>query len=133
MDYGRRIFFSIAYVIVGVVVFVLSANGTIDGFWAGFGGALIAVGGLQLIRHARYRTNEEYRESWDTAQSDERNRFLSNKAHAWAGYIFVITAAVSVLVFKFMGHEDWMMLASGALCLYLIIYWVSYMVLRNKY
>ena len=93
----------------------------------------LAVGALQVIRQIRYRTNEEYREKFDTESKDERNRFIANKAWAWAGYWFVLIAAVGSIVFKLLGREDLMMLCSGGVCLMILLYWGSYMVLKKKY
>ena len=55
------------------------------------------------------------------------------KAWSWSGYLFVIVAAVGTIVFKLMGKDDLMMLCSGGLCLVILIYYVSYMILRKKY
>ena len=97
------------------------------------GFAFIVVGILQVIRYIRYRTNEEYREKFDTESKDERNRFIANKAWAWAGYLFVLTGGVGAIVFKLMGREDLMMMASGCVCLMICFYWVSFLLLRRKY
>ena len=86
-----------------------------------------------MIRYIRYRTNEEYREKFDTESKDERNRFIANKAWAWAGYLFVLTGGVGAIVFKLMGREDLMMMASGCVCLMICFYWVSFLLLRRKY
>ena len=65
--------------------------------------------------------------------SDERNKFIRLKAWSWAGYLFVMIAAVGSIVFKLVGREDLMMFCSGAVCLVVVLYWVSYIVLKNKY
>ena len=100
---------------------------------AGIMVALIVVGALQIIRLIRYRTNVDYKEQTDTAASDERNRFLGMKAWSWAGYLYVFLAAVATIVFKVMGEETLMFAASGSMCAILVLYWVSYLILRKKY
>ena len=52
---------------------------------------------------------------------------------SWAGYLFMMLAAVSSIVFKIMGREDLMMFCSGCVCLVLVLYWLSYVVLKKKY
>ena len=128
-----RFAFSIFWMLVGAVLLGLGVAEVIDSFWSGMGGGLVAVGLLQTVRHIRYRKDPEYREKTDTENQDERNRFIANKAWAWAGYLFVLTAAVGSIVFKLMGREDLMMLASGGVCLMILLYWGSYMVLKRKY
>ena len=105
----------------------------IDEFWSGFGSSLFVVGILLLIRQVRYRTNEEYKETVDTAIADERNNFLRMKAWSWAGYLFVMIAACATIMLKLAGKEDLMMISSGSICLVMVLYWISYMVLKKKY
>lgn len=128
-----RMFFSVFWILLGAVLSGCAVAGLLDSFWSGMGAALIVVGALQLIRQIRYRTNKAYQEKFDTEVHDERNKFLSNKAWAWAGYLFVLIAAVSTIVFKLLDMEGYMMLASGSVCLILVLYWVSYLFLRKKY
>ena len=133
MKNNARFFMSIFWIVLGVVLCAFRAFGAVEEFWGSMGFAFIVVGILQVIRHIRYRTNEDYREKWDTEVQDERNKFISNKAWAWAGYLFVLIAAVCVIIFKLMGREDWMMLASSGVCLMMVLYWVSYLRLKKKY
>ena len=133
MNYGKRIFVSVFWVLLGAVLAGCSLAGAIEEFWGSMGFALIVTGLLQLVRQVRYRTNAAYREKVDTENQDERNRFLANKAWAWAGYLFVLIAATATIVLKLMGREDLMLMASGSVCLIIMLYWGSYMYLRRKY
>lgn len=133
MEKSYRFLLSFFWIILGIVLVACGAAGVIDVFWSSMGGALFVVGMLQIIRHIRYRTNEEYREKCDTENKDERNRFIANKAWAWAGYLFVMVAAVGSIVFKLLGQEDLMMMASGSVCLIILLYWASWLYLRRKY
>ena len=133
MNQKKRMFVSIIWVLLGGSLLVGYYAGVLDSFWHGMGVGLIAAGGLQLLRQIRYRTNREYREYCDTELRDERNRFIGGKAWAWAGYLFVLIAATATVVFKLLGREDLMMMASGSVCLLLVLYWGSYVILKKKY
>ena len=133
MKYDRRMYLSLFWILVGAALFVCGAMEWIDSYWSGMGGGFLAVGILQLIRHIRYRKNEDYREKVDVASSDERNRFLTGKAWAWAGYLFVMVSGVATIALKVMGQDQWSLAASYALCLLLVLYWGSYLVLKRKY
>ena len=128
-----RLISSILEIVIGVVLCVCHFAHRIDEFWSGMGIALIIVGSLFLLRNIKYQTNEKYREEIDVQNSDERNKFLSLKAWSWSGYLFVIIAAVGAIIFKFVGKEELMMLSSGAVCLIVFLYWISYIILRKKY
>jgi len=133
MKYGRRMIVSILWIVLGVVLLGCAIAGLVDAFWSGMGGALLAVGVLQLVRYTRYQTSADYRDKVDTERKDERNRFLNGRAWAWAGYLYVIIAAVATIALKLAGQETLMMMASGSLCLLLVLYWFSYLILRKKY
>ena len=133
MGKNYRFLLSIFWIVLGSVLCACHASGLIEEYWSSMGFAFIVVGILQVIRQIRYRTNQNYREKFDTESKDERNRFIANKAWAWAGYLFVMVAAVGSIVFKLMGREDLMLLASGSVCLIMLLYWGSWMVLKRKY
>ena len=124
---------SILEVIIGITLFVCSFFNLIDEFWSGFGVAMLVVGTLFLLRNIKYHKNEKYREEIDVQNNDERNKFISMKAWSWAGYLFVIIAAIGTIGFKLAGKEELMMLSSGAVCLIVFLYWISYVILRKKY
>ena len=130
---NKRFIASIMEIVLGVVLSVCGAIGLIDSYWTGMGGGLIGVGIVFLIRSIRYKRDPEYKEEYDVEMNDERNKFIRLKAWSWAGYLFVMIAAVASIAFKLAGREDLMMFCSGAVCLVLVLYWVSYMVLKNKY
>ena len=133
MNYRKRLFLSIFWMLLGLVLIGCHLAGLIEEYWSSMGVALLVVGALQVIRQIRYRTNEEYREKFDTATKDERNRFIANKAWAWAGYWFVMISACATIVLKIAGREDLMMMASGSVCLMLLLYWGCWAYLRKKY
>ncbi len=121
------------YFVIGASIFIYGEFATIDSFWSGLGTALMVIGALQTIRLVRYQTNPQYKENTDTAIHDERNRFLSTKAWSWAGYLYVLIAAVSTIAFHILDQEILRSAASGSLCLILVLYWLSYLILRKKY
>lgn len=133
MKYDRRIFLSLFWVVLGGTLFVCGIAEVIDSFWSGMGGGLVGAGLAQLVRHIRYRTSPQYREKIDISLQDERNKFLTGKAWAWAGYLFVLVSAVAVIALRVLGKPELSTAAGVALCLLLVLYWGSYMVLKRKY
>ena len=110
--------FGIVWVLVGAVLFGLGAGEVIDNFWSGMGGGLIGVGLVRVVRHIRYRKDAEYREKTDTEVKDERNKLIEG---------------ILVVVFKLLGREDLMMMASYNVCGIVLMYWICWLVLRKKY
>lgn len=129
----RRMFLTIFWIIVGIVLNVLCFMNTLDEFWSGFGFAAIAIGVLQLIRQIKYHTNDDYKEKVDVEVNDERNKFLSTKAWAWTGYIFILCCAAATITFRIAGYDDYSFISSMAICLMFVIYLVTYFILKRKY
>jgi len=133
MKNNKRLIACILEIAVGLVLLVCNLAGLLDEFWSGMGVALIVVGGLLLLRQIKYKTNESYRNTVDVEINDERNKYLSMKAWSWAGYLFVMIAAVGAIVLKVVGQDELVFFASGSVCLIVVLYWLSYVVLRKKY
>ena len=132
-DSKKNRYISLFWVLLGATLAICAIAGVVDIYWNSVGMALLGVGGMQLWRQRRYRKNEAYREKVDTETGDERNRFIANKAWAWAGYGFVMIAAVASIAFKIAGREDLMMFCSFSVCLIALLYCGSYMILKRKY
>lgn len=133
MKYSKKIFISIFWVVLGAVLLFLNFNYTLDSYWSGLGTAFIVIGALQIFRQVKYRTNEQYRENVDTRNNDERNRFINGKAWAWAGYLYVLIAAVAIIILQILGLKEISQTISFTVCALLILYWVSHMFLSRKY
>lgn len=133
MKFDRKIILSIFYMIIGIVLTVIGMADVADEFWSGMGAALITVSIVRMVQLLRLHKNENYRENFEIEMSDERKRFIRNKAWAWSGYLFVLAVAVLSIVFKIVG-QDLLSVASGfAVCMMMILYWICYFILSKKY
>lgn len=133
MKKDKRVFVSIMWILIGVVLIGLSFAGIVDEFWNGMGSGLLVIGVIQLIRFCRFNKNAAYREKIEIEETDERNHFIRNKAWAWAGYMFVMISAIATIILKIVGQDTLSMAASMAVCLMLVLFWVSYHILKRKY
>ena len=129
----RSLPMALFWVIAGAILLLCGIFEVLDSYWAGMGGGFLGVGIAQLVRALRYKSDPEYQAKADRANKDERNKFLAAQAWSWAGYLFVMIAAVGSILFKLADREDLMMLASGSVCLILILYWLSWLYLSRKY
>ena len=129
---GRLITY-ILTIAIGATLLTLAVAGVLDSFWSGMGASLLVISVLRLAQLYLYKTDKAYQEKMDTEVSDERNRFLRNKAWAWAGYLFVLIAAVCTIVFKVMGQELLRQVTGLSMCLIVTLYWICFMILRKKY
>ena len=129
----KDIIFGVIWFLLGLVLTVLCCLETLDEYWSGMGSALMVVGIVRLLRSYRLSKSETYREKREVAETDERLHFIRNKAWAWAGYLFIIICALSTIVFKVLGQDLLCMVFGGAVCLMLVLFWVSFFILKKKY
>ena len=124
---------SVIYIIIGAILLGLGLAGKVDEFWNGMGSALLVIGVIQLIRRYRLDKNEAYREKMEIENNDERNKFIRNKAWAWAGYLFVMITAVASIVLRIFEQNLLSIAAGGAVCLMILLFWGAYFFLKRKY
>ena len=129
----KRFFAHGLVALMGIALLVLGCLDIIDSFWSGMGAALVVVGVLRIIRTVRLHQDESYRQKVETEASDERNRFIRSKAWAWAGYLYILTAAILSIVLRVVGQELLSLAASASVALMVLLYWIAFVLLRKKY
>ena len=125
--------YPILLLVAGLALIGLGCAEIVDEFWSGMGSALLVIGAIRLLRFYRLKKNDSYREKMETAVTDERNQFIRAKAWSWAGYLFIMVSAIATIIFKILGQDLLCQVASFAVCLMLVLYWISYFVLKKKY
>ena len=125
--------YPIVLLVAGLVLTGLGMAEIVDEFWSGMGSALLVMGIIRLLRFYRLKKNDSYREKMETAQTDERYQFIRMKAWSWAGYLFIMVSAVATIILRVLGQDLLSQFASFAVCLMLVLYWISYFVLKKKY
>lgn len=131
---NKRLALSIFWVLLGATLLGLSIAEILnDSVYSGMGGALMAIGILQIVRIVRYRKDEKYRETIDTEIKDERNVFLRMKSWAWTGYIVVLVEAIGSVIAMALGQETIQLMLAYSVCLIIFVYWLVYIILSRKY
>ena len=129
----KELTFGVIWLLLGLALGILSGLEILDEFWSSMGSVLVVVGIMRLLRGYRLSKSETYREKREVAATDERYHFIRNKAWAWAGYLFIIISALSTIVFRILGQDLLCMVIGGAVCLLLVLFWVSFFILKKKY
>ena len=131
---NKRLALSVFWVILGAALIILTLTDVLgDTIYAGMGGALMAIGILQVIRRVKYKKDPEYREKIDTETSDERLSFIRLKSWGWTGYIVILVEGVGVIISMIVGNALVQQVLSYSVCLILVVYCISYFVLSRKY
>ena len=131
---NKRLALTVFWIVLGAVLVVLTVTEVLDSsIYSGMGGALMAVGTLQLIRAVKYRKDSEYKEKVDTELGDERNRFLRMKSWSWAGYFTILIEGIGVIIAMVLGERTVQLVLSYSVWMVLVIYWIAYVILSKKY
>ncbi|MBE6957863.1 MAG: hypothetical protein E7447_01740 [Ruminococcaceae bacterium] len=128
-----RLLSIILEILIGGALIICGETNVLDNYWSGLGTSLVMVGAVFLFRYIRYHVDEEYQENVDVAREDERNKFLRMKAWSWAGYLSVIGGLVVSIILKGVGLSKYGAIVSIMSYAQLLLYWVSYMIVRKKY
>ena len=96
------------------------------------GAALITVGALQMVKYFRITRSEESVRSREIKEKDERNVSIAHRAKSMAFSMYILLACAASIVLGIMGRAQIAQVLSGNVCVMLVIYWVSYFIIRNK-
>ena len=132
MNKKRNIIMNIAYIIIGIVLIACAKTGMISDTYLGFGGGILGVGIVLLAKNIRYVKNKEYQENVDIESGDERNRYIRMKAWSWAGYLYVLIMAVATIICMIIEKTELMQYCSLTVCIILVLYWGSYLIINRN-
>ncbi len=137
MDYKKklkmRLFFGIGYIVLGlalILTFCLIA--TENDYLSSFGFALIVVGAVRVRNYFLINKNEETLKKHEIAETDERNIAIANKAKSIAFIIYIIAMGISIIVLQILHKSEMASVLSGTMCFLLVVYWISYFIIRKK-
>lgn len=129
----RKLYISIMWVILGIALILMDIIGVINNpICSGIGGGWLAIGIMQIYKNVKYHSDEEYREKIDISYEDERNRYIRMKAWSWAGYLFIIVAAIVSIVLAVMKMTLISQILGYCICAVLVFYWIAYIILQKK-
>ena len=129
--------FGILWLSIGAALFLaglLLGETEYGGYIGGFGGALMAVGLVRLLRVYRLSRDPEKAADYDASLKDERTAYVANKARSMTFFICVYVqlaaALLAILVFEqtLVGQ-----VLLGLTCLQSLLYTVFYWHYNNVY
>ena len=131
---NKRFALSIFWILLGAALCILTFTGVLPSiFYSGIGFGILIAGIVLVIRHIRYRVDTDYKKKIDIDYEDERNHFIRMKAWSWAGYysfMILVLITIGVLI---AGREDIVQIISYITAGQLIIYAISYFLIKRKY
>lgn len=138
MDFKKklktRLIVSIIYILLGIALIVTAIlTKSEKDFISYYGIALLVMGLARLKKHFVLTKDEKKLKQKEIAENDERNISLINKARSAAFIIYILICAVASLVFFALEMKLIGQVLFASLMLLVIIYWMSYFIVRKKY
>lgn len=138
MEYKQRLkirlYTSVIYTIIGIILIVISALGSLQNeILSSFGAVCAVLGAVKIVRYFRITKNENLLRACETAETDERNIMIMTKARSISFTAFMLLAAISVIVLLLLNQQLAAQIIAFTICGFLITYRICYFILSKKY
>ena len=129
----QRLYMAIIYTVIGVALIIGAVVMKTDNVVISSFGCVFTVIGIARIRNYFIITkNEENLQKQRIAENDERNISIVNKARSLAFTIYGLISGVAIFVLSLLNMNETAQILAYSLCTLLIIYLVSYWVIRKS-
>ncbi len=137
MDFRKklriRLYVALSYIVLGIAMFVIfNIIKTGTPFLSSWGFALFVIGVARTRNYFIITKSEQNIKRQEIAESDERNIYVANKAKSFSFSCYVLIACLSVIILQLFNKTELAYLISISVCVLLVLYWVSYFVIRKK-
>lgn len=130
----QRKFIALSYMTIGLafVIFDLISRSE-NYYYASFGIALALMGILRIFQYRKITRNEQTMRKQEVAESDERTRMIAERARSWAFSLSITGAGIWVIVQNLLGHHEEALPYAWYVCGMVVLYWISFFMIRKKY
>ncbi|MBP3390209.1 MAG: hypothetical protein J6L58_00770 [Clostridia bacterium] len=137
MDFRKklrtRLYLAISYIVIGAVMIAASfITKTTNEFVSSFGFALLLIGIVRIRNHFIITKNDETIKKQEIAETDERNISIANRAKSLSFTLYVFAASITVIVLQILEMGELASVIGFTVCALIIIYWISYFIIRKK-
>lgn len=130
----QRLYLAVCYIAAGLLLLTAGiATGTENYFFTAFGFALIAMGLVRIRRYRNITRDERTIRQQELAETDERNRMMTERARSWAFSFSILVGGIAVVVLSLLGYHDEAQPFAWFVCGMTALYWVCWLVVQKKY
>ena len=129
-----RAWLGVFYTAVGAAI-IIAANliGTDNGAAYSFGAIFAATGLARTVRYVRLLRNPEAMQKRETAENDEMNITVIEKARSLAFSVYLIIGGIMLVSFYIAGNFYAGQITAYIICAFTVIYWICYKIVRMRY
>lgn len=128
-----RLYLAICYILSGItLIVVFNVMENPNEYLSTFGLVLAVIGIARLVQYLRITKTEETVKKQQILETDERNVAIVNKAKAMTFNVLVILLSITIIVLQFLNFAAYVQILFYVLCAVLVIYWISYFIIRAR-
>ena len=130
----QRLFVDLSWAVLGLVLVIhwwISEPANTYPFSLGI--AFIVIGVIRTIQYKETTRDEKSLREKEIAETDERNRMISERAKSWAFSFSIIVTGILVIVLNLLGYHDEALPFAWYVCGMTLLYWICWNIIRKKY
>lgn len=128
-----RLIWNATLLFIGVILFIFSELlNVIDSLWSGMGIGFVLISVIRFVQIGRYKNDSDYAKKL-SMNNDERNQYLATKSRSNTFYYSILFEGVAITLLYILNIQEIAQVIGMILCGQLIIYWVTYFLLKSKY
>jgi len=130
----QRLYIAVGYCVLGPALIIAGVVNKFENYFiSSFGFALLIMGILRIVQNRKITKNETTMRKREVAETDERNKKLSERAKSWTFSFTIMVSGIIVIVLSILGYHDQAQPFSWFVCAMVAIYWVFYLIASKKY
>lgn len=95
--------------------------------------AFVIMGIIRTIQYNQTMHDEKALRQKEVAETDERNKMMSERAKSWAFSFSLFLAGDAVIILSLLGKQEWALPFAWYLCGMTVLYWICWNIIRKKY
>ena len=138
MDFRKklktRLYLAITFMVLGLIMVVVSnLVKSANPFFNYWGLCLVVIGVARLRGYFRITKNDENIRRREITETDERNVAIMTKARSLTFTVYVLAAAVAIIVLQVLKMTQIAIYLSFSVIALIVIYWICYLIIRKRY
>lgn len=130
----QRLFVNLAWAVFGVsMIAYWFLSGTVNTYPLSLGIAFIIMGIIRTVQYNHIVHDEKAMKEQEIAETDERNKMMSERAKSWAFSLSLFVAGDICIILSLFGKHEAALPFAWYLCGMTLVYWICWNIIRKKY
>lgn len=130
----QRLFVHLIWSVLGLgMILYCFLTDTSNTYPFSLGIAFIVIGVIRTIQYKQTVSDEKALRQKEVAETDERNRMMSERAKSWAFSVSLFVAGDLAILLSLLGKHEFALPFAWFVCGMTLLYWICWYIIRKKY